>query len=288
MNIFFALDVETANADMESICQIGIVEFQENKHVNHWGSLIDPEDYFDPFNISIHGITPEMVNDAPTFPAIYKALREIEKQVDKVIVVTHTAFDQISLRRAAQRYDLEEFSWIWLDSARVVRRQWENFRQSGYSLANVARELNIEYTPNTAVEDARVTGEILIKAIEQSGLSIETWLEKAYKPISKPIKTSHAQEGNPDGPFYGETIVFTGTLSLPRKEAARLAALSGCTVADGVTMTTTLLVVGIQNRDKLAGYDKSSKHRKAEQLIAKGQNIRIITENDFLVMVEKL
>ena len=285
MDTFLALDVETANADMASICQIGLVEFQANKLVNQWGSLVDPEDYFDTFNISIHGITPEMVSNAPIFPEIYQRLSEIDKLVEKVIVVTHTPFDQTSLRRASQKYGLDEISWIWLDSARVVRRQWEEFRNSGYGLPNVAKELGIEYKSHDAIEDARAAGEVLIKAMEQSGLSLEAWLDKAYKHISSG-NVSFAQEGDPDGPFYGETIAFTGALSLPRKEAASLAALAGCKVGDGVTKVTTILVVGIQNKDRLAGYDKSSKHRRAEQLIAGGQNIRIITENDFLDMVQ--
>jgi DNA polymerase-3 subunit epsilon len=285
MDTFFALDVETANADMESICQIGIVEFQGNLLVNQWGSLVDPEDYFDPFNSSIHGITPQMVDGAPTFPVIHKALQELSKAAGKIIVVTHTPFDQISLQRACQKYKLDDISWYWLDSARVVRRQWEEFRHSGYGLSNVADFLGIEYKPHDAVEDARAAGEVLLKAMEHSGLSLEAWLEKAYKPILSG-KISYAQAGDPDGPFYGETVVFTGALSLPRKDATRLAALAGCNVGDGVTKETTLLVVGIQNKDRLAGYDKSSKHRKAEQLMAKGQNIRIITENDFLDMVE--
>lgn len=50
--------------------------------------------------------------------------------------------------------------------------------------------------------------------------------------------------------------------------------------------TTTLLVVGDQDIQKLAGHEKSSKHRKAEQLIAEGQHIRILGESDFLRLVK--
>ena len=285
-NLFFALDIETANADMASICQIGLAEFQDNKLINQWGSFVDPDDYFDPFNISIHGITPEMVTGFPTFPTIYKGLQEIPHLVEKAIVVIHTPFDQLSLRSASQKYGLDEISWHWLDSARVVRRQWEEFRYSGYNLPNVAKKLGITYKAHDAIEDARAAGEVFIKAIEQSGLSLELWLEKAYKPISRNIKT-YSQKGDPDGFFYGETVAFTGALTIPRVEAAKLAASVGCNVGDDVTKTTTLLVVGIQNKDKLAGYDKSSKHRKAEHLITKGQNIRIISESDFLNMLDR-
>ena len=49
-----------------------------------------------------------------------------------------------------------------------------------------------------------------------------------------------------------------------------------------MTKHTSLLVVGDQDIEKLNGADKSSKHRKAEQLIEKGQPIRILGEADFM------
>lgn len=280
MSRFLALDVETANADMSSICQIGIVEFQEDKVVKQWGTFINPQDYFDPFNISVHGITSQAVQDAPLFSNIHS---RIQQSVKGCVVVTHMPFDQTSLRRASQKYKLPEISCIWLDSARVIRRQWEQFSQSGYNLPNITNHLGIKYKPHDAVEDARAAGEVVLKAINESGLSLEEWLERAYKRTSY-SNTKHAREGNSDGPFYGETIVFTGSLSLPRKEASEIAAQVGCNVGDGVNKDTTILVVGMQDKDRLAGYDKSSKHRKAEELITKGKQIRIISEADFLEM----
>jgi len=87
--------------------------------------------------------------------------------------------------------------------------------------------------------------------------------------------------------LYGEVLVFTGALEIARREAADLAASIGCTVASGVTKKTTLLVVGDQDITKLAGKAKSSKHLKTEQLIAKGQEIRIIKESDFKELVNQ-
>ena len=68
---------------------------------------------------------------------------------------------------------------------------------------------------------------------------------------------------------------------IPRREAANCAASVGCEVDSSVTKPTTLLVVGDQDVQKLAGYEKSSKHRKVEQLIKMGQPIRILRETDF-------
>jgi DNA polymerase-3 subunit epsilon len=70
-----------------------------------------------------------------------------------------------------------------------------------------------------------------------------------------------------------------------RHDAAVAAANAGCQVDDGVTKHTTLLVVGDQDIRRLAGHEKSSKHRKAEELIRQGQRIRIVGESDFKSIV---
>jgi DNA polymerase-3 subunit epsilon len=93
------------------------------------------------------------------------------------------------------------------------------------------------------------------------------------------------QEGNTEGPLVGEVAVFTGTLSIPRWEVAKLAASAGCSVSNSVNKATTLLVVGDQDIRRLAGHEKSSKYRKAEDLIAIGHPIRILGESDFRCLV---
>ena len=83
--------------------------------------------------------------------------------------------------------------------------------------------------------------------------------------------------GNAEGALFGETVVFTGALGLPRREAADLAAEAGYRVSTSVSSRTTMLVVGIQDESRLNGYEKSSKHRKAELLVAQGVDIQILS-----------
>jgi DNA polymerase III subunit epsilon len=64
-----------------------------------------------------------------------------------------------------------------------------------------------------------------------------------------------------------------------------MAATIGCQVASVVTIKTTMLVVGDQDIKKLVGHEKSSKHRKAEELIVKGVPMRILKEGDFKELV---
>jgi len=275
---FVAVDVETANADLSSICQIGVAAFRNGALEHKWQSLINPQDEFEPINVSIHGITEEAVKGAPTWAAAFLVVSSLLRDN---IVVSHTPFDRVAVTRACERYELEWCSCRWLDSARVVRRAWPIFSQSGYGLSNVAAHFCIQYREHDALEDARCAGEILLRAIAETGLSAEEWLTRIEQPIGSSGAQGIRRDGNSDGPLFGEVLVFTGTLSMLRRMAADAAADAGCRVDGGVTKHTTLLVVGHEDVRRLAGHDKSSKHRKAEELIAKGQPIRILAESDF-------
>lgn len=275
---FVALDVETANASLASICQIGIASFRDGTLQDSWESLVNPEDYFDGMNTAIHGICEDDVRLSPKWNEVYPKLVQLLRDN---VVVSHTPFDRTSLARASEKSHLGNIECRWLDSARVVRRAWPRFLRSGYSLANVATEFGITYRAHNALEDARCAGEILLRAISETGLSVEEWLRRAIQPASLPATGGVLREANPDGTLFGEVLVFTGSLSMVRHEAADAASRAGCEVDAGVTHKTTLLVVGDQDIQKLAGHEKSSKHRKTEDLISKGQKIRILGESDF-------
>jgi DNA polymerase-3 subunit epsilon len=280
---FIAIDFETANSDLASICQLGAVTFQGGKAVKTWQTLINPEDYFDPWNVSIHGIDEGMVKNAPKFPKIFRSLRCV---IAKQLVACHTHFDRVALSRVIEKYRLPQIDCIWLDTARVVRRAWVDLSSTGYGLKNVADKLGIEFNHHAAGEDARAAGEILLRAIAETGISLQDWLVRVNKPIGVADGSGRiTRKGNPNGPLAGEVLVFTGALSMHRHEAADLAAAIGCEVTASVNKDTTILVVGDQDIRKWAGYKKSSKHRKAEDLISKGQPITIVGESDFLRVV---
>jgi len=281
---FAAVDVETANADMASICQIGLARFKDGKVVDEWSSLVNPEDYFDFINIDIHGITEKDVMDAPAFPEVVNNLYSF---LSDSICVSHTNFDRVSLRRALEKYSLQPINALWLDSAKVARRAWKECAWSAYGLSNVCKIIGYNFKHHDALEDAKASGQVLMSAIEKTGLDIDSWIKRVRQPIdpSRSSGSAISRDGNSEGDLYGEVLVFTGALKIPRCEAADLAASIGCAVAASVTKKTTLLVVGDQDVTRLAGKDKSAKHLKAEQFIAKGQQIRIIKESDFKELV---
>ena len=284
MLTFNAIDVETANADRASICQIGIVHVEEGEIVDRWETLIDPEDWFDPWNVSIHGISEIDVSNSPTLPEVRNELR---RRLRGSILVSHTSFDRVAFERAMDRYGLEQLQVTWLDSARIARRAWrEKFGRKGYGLKNVARELGISFRHHDALEDARASAEIVLRACREHKMDIEEWLERTTSQKSqKRTVRLVLREGNVSGLLNKETIVFTGKLLVLRQEATDVAARAGCRVVGGMSRKVTLLVVGTQDAHKLNGYKKSSKHRKAEELIADGAEIQILSESDFLELV---
>ena len=167
---FVAIDVETANADMASICQIGLAKYVAENLVDECSSLVNPEDYFDLINIHIHGITEKDVAGSPTFPELLGTLRGF---TNNSVCVSHTHFDRVSIHRATTKYSLPEFTAIWLDSARVARRTWEEFAWGGYGLANICKRIGYEFKHHNALEDAKASAQVLLAAIEATGLDVE-------------------------------------------------------------------------------------------------------------------
>jgi DNA polymerase-3 subunit epsilon len=283
---FTTIDVETANPDIGSICQIGVAKFADGKLIDEWSSLIDPEDYFDDVNVSIHGIEKRMVSGKPTLPDVAENLRTY---LENTVSVCHTHFDRIAVARGFAKYKLQPIATSWLDSARVVRRAWKDLAWKGYGLANVCSRIGYEFTHHDALEDAKAAGYVLLAALRESQQDLDAWQRRVNQPIDPERSSTGAairRDGNPEGDLFGEIIVFTGALELPRREAADLAASIGCQVAQNVTKKTTILVVGDQDVSKLAGHEKSTKHRTAEQLAAEGYPIRIIRETDFKSLVQ--
>lgn len=117
--------------------------------------------------------------------------------------------------------------------------------------------------------------EAIVRGLQQRSELIDALLEhvKVLPGEAAPAPTEGA-------PLAGKSFVFTGTLESFTREVAqaRVQALGG-EVPSGVNKNLTYLVVG-------AGRGaKSSKQKKAEDLIAAGAPIKIISEAEFLELV---
>ncbi|MHA3104681.1 exonuclease domain-containing protein [Acinetobacter sp. ANC 3791] len=287
---FIAFDVETANSDPKSICQVGLAVFENGQLKEKWGTYVNPKSHFDWMNIEIHGITSNMVKDAPTISELHSTL---SKYFNNNTVVTYTAFDRSAISRNNLDFDCD-----WLDAAMVVRRTWEKVAYSGYGLANVcAMNDVIMDNHHDAVSDAVAAGNILVKAMQHHGINIDGAKKLVGKKIVSLIAKGQLSDkpkadeiiiegGNPDGNWYGDILCFTGELSIPRVQASIIASQYGFNVKNSVTKKTTFLVKGFQDPSKLNGKNLSSKEEKALDAIKAGQDMIIIGENEFFELIQ--
>ncbi|QCO99057.1 exonuclease [Arthrobacter sp. 24S4-2] len=114
-------------------------------------------------------------------------------------------------------------------------------------------------------------------------------------PAARPFKSGWPEEGanpapnndaEPAHPLFGQTVVFTGELAMPRPEAKVLSAEFGAQPESRVTGRTTVLVVG----DGFVASDLRSgrltgKARRVLELHERGQRIEVLSEGEFLQMV---
>ena len=119
------------------------------------------------------------------------------------------------------------------------------------------------------------------------------WLSpEGYRPCQaialRPSQiTPQTDTFDQDHPFFGAGIVFTGTLqSMVRRDAMQHVVNLGGYCPTTVTQDTNFLVVGDQDFRKFTDGISSSKMKKAQRLRAAGSDIELISEDDFLRMLE--
>ena len=179
---FTAIDLETANPDAFSICQIGIAHYLDGELAGEWMSYIDPQANFNRDNIAVHGITAAAVRGWPTLPDVAWRLHEM---LDGRIVVSHSHFDRVALEQAFDRHEIPRLSCAWLDSTLVARRAWEGFSKRGFGLENLCRILGYRYQRHDALGDAKAAGVVVLAAIEQTGIGLSRWLRQVELPIDE-------------------------------------------------------------------------------------------------------
>ena len=291
MSCFIAIDVETANQDQGSICQIGLACFDGGVLAWQWSALVDPEDDFDPYHVKIHGITPERVVGAAKWPAV---IEHISGTLRDQIIASHTSFDQIALAAASDRYGITLPGCSWIDSYAIARRVWPDMDR--HRLRDLCIALDIELNHHDALSDAIACGRIILAGLEAGELTFDQLATLTPAPRSRTggrrrRQATHQQDvsiaGASTGPLQGHVVVFTGDFEGGKRPISELAAAAGCDVDDNFTKKrTTILVVGKRDPAAWGGTEKSGKHRRAEEAIAEGRNIEIMSEDQFRNLLE--
>lgn len=211
---FVGVDVETANADWGSICQIGVVRVVDGVLVDSQGWLCKPPagiDHFDSGNIKIHGITPDMVADQPDFSAVFP---EVMAYIGDEVLVAHNAqFDLTAFSRACHATGVAVPHWRFACSLAASRAA--KLGISSHRLPAVAKFLNIELNQHhDAVADAKACAEIFVQlalraratgpieeVFDALGFSLgDLNAERIYPVLSKPPAVTFAAAAAPAQP----------------------------------------------------------------------------------------
>jgi DNA polymerase-3 subunit epsilon len=165
---FTAIDFETANSSPASACSVGLVRVRGGEVVATAGWLIRPpagHDEFQHWNIKIHGIQPEDVRDAATWPEQFDRLCSFAGA--DALVAHNAGFDTKVLRTASEVTGLECPPYRSLCSLQVARKTYD---LDSYRLPLAAAAAGFaEFSHHDALADALACAQIVIDAAARIG-----------------------------------------------------------------------------------------------------------------------
>ena len=229
---FTATDFETANSYRGSSCSVGLVKVRDDQIADESYTLVHPParfDYFDDFNTWLHGISAQMVADAPSWRQVADW---IVRYTDSDTLVCHNAGFDIGVIRYACIAD--EVPWSSVDFLCTLVLARQAYRLPSYRLPFVAAQCDVDFHQHhQASDDARCAALITVAMARKQGAQTLAELadsfgvnighmETGYYAPSvwrrqgghghRLIRADVNPHADPDHPFYGKVIVFTGAL----------------------------------------------------------------------------
>lgn len=159
---FIAFDVETPNRYNDRISAIGISVIEDGIITEEFYSLVNPETFFDGFNVQLTGISPQSVADAPTFGQLWP---QIEPLMSSGLLVAHNAiFDTTVLKKCLRAYGIEWQPYFrYICTVQMGRRLLPGMR---HGLNDMCSYYGIELDHHNAASDSHGCAEILLRYLK--------------------------------------------------------------------------------------------------------------------------
>lgn len=163
-----AIDFETANEQRSSPCSVGLAWIEDGAVIRVEERLIRPKDMrFSRFNIAVHGIYPEDVEDAPAFPEV---MEEFESDLGDALVIAHNAsFDMSVLRASYALYGAACPDIDYACTLKMAKIVWQDL--ASHRLNEVSRHIDFAFKHHNAAEDAHACGEVALAVARQLNVS---------------------------------------------------------------------------------------------------------------------
>ncbi|MEI7831779.1 MAG: exonuclease domain-containing protein [bacterium] len=177
-----ALDLETTGLSSrhDRIVEFAAVRWRAGVEMATFQSLCHPGRHISAEVIRVHGITNEMVADAPSEAQVLPDFLDFCAQAD--VVVAHNApFDMGFIRTACERVGLECFNVPVVDSCNMARHSLPG--SPSYSLTTLKRLLNIDTgRAHRALEDARACLYVYLHCLLRTPLPLNRLRELNHLP----------------------------------------------------------------------------------------------------------
>lgn len=142
--IEIVLDTETTGLDYtrEKVIEFAAVRLENGKIKDEFQTLINPEQHIRKSSIAIHGISEDMVKDAPTEAEILPKILEF---IGDYPIVAHNAiFDYSFLNEASLRVAGKEITNPRIDTQHMFKEVFPDLESHG--LEALTRKFNVEFT----------------------------------------------------------------------------------------------------------------------------------------------
>lgn len=283
-------DIEVLNAEPSSICAIGVVVLEDLKVVDEYYSLIRPRDMrHDPFRYKIHHILPQDLFKQPTFKQVWQ---EIAPYFESQIVIAHDIQADMSCLRAALKRHHIEYPSLRMSCTNVLAHMFLP-ESSKYSLTDLCAYYHIPLEhAHHALADAQACAALLVHMMKVHGytslvelhadrfLAFGEMKSNYYRNIISPDLVTG---GTPKKLRQLEkSVAFTGKMALSKDDLLQMAHQAHFHVSHDVNTHTSCLVIGNINYSYIRYSGKNRKVVKALKLIEEGQDLKIMSEKDFL------
>lgn len=288
---FVVFDIETTGLDSLSneIIEIGALKVKDGKVVDTFDHLIKPSHPISDFITNLTGITNEMVETAET---IEEVLTQFINFIGDNILMGHNVnFDINFVYDHAEKYNNHILNNDFIDTLRLARKLLPEL--SHHRLSDLADYYNIDKTGHhRALKDVEMTLEVynhLVEEILNQYGNIDNFKKQIYKNSYDNFSdlTPQTDKIDKNNIFYDKNIAITGNfVNLPRKDAVQKILNLGGHYISKVTEETDYLIEG-SKRSRYQKNPKSTKQLQAEKLISEGVDIKILTEEEFLKIINE-
>ncbi len=160
---FAAIDFETANQELSSVCSVGIVIVRNGIITDRFYSLIQPEpNYYCYGNSNIHGLTAKDTDNEKVFSEVWK---QVEPLIEGLPLVAHNkGFDESCLKAVFRTYRMDYPDYRFYCTLAESRRQLKHL--PNHQLHTVSADCGYMLTDHHhALADAEACAEIALQLL---------------------------------------------------------------------------------------------------------------------------